>query len=465
MLGGGHGGDSQAAGGIDSCASQSTAAEPTPLDMYVMLDISGSMLDMTSGGAQKWAAVKDALSAFLQDSGSAGLNVGIQYFPLRKPGVPTGCNADADCGANDPCFLNVCTGFPAPGVARCNTAADCNLDAQTNNGPCTGGKCKTGGASCTTDPDCLVAGKHDFGPCTPIGQCEGNKDLACTDRTQHCKQDGADLGSCVDRTSPSYCFLGTVCDTAGYATPSVELGALPAAAPALVASLQAQVPNGDTPTGPALRGALTHAHDWALAHPSHTVVAVLATDGLPTECVASGTTRGLVTPAALMDEVVALAAAGAAPNSAIPTFVIGVFASADTSAPANLERIAMAGGTMHAQIVDTSGNVTQQFQTALNAIRKSRLSCEFQIPAPAAGQTLNYDYVNVAFTNAGTTKTLGYIADGASRCDAEGGWYYDVSPSKGTPSKILVCPSNCTAFGNTSNGSVQIQLGCKSVPK
>jgi hypothetical protein len=451
---------------MDSCASQKTGAEPTPLDIYLMLDISKSMVDTTTAGVQKWAAVKDALVAFLQDAGSSGLNVGIQYFPLRKPGVPTGCKSDAECGASGACFLSLCTAFPAPGVAQCGKDADCNIDAQTNNGPCTAGKCQANQAACTTDANCLVTAKHDFGPCKPIGKCESNKDLICTDRTTHCKSNGADLGACIDDPDPSYCFLGTVCESAGYATPAVELGALPGASAALVASLQAQVPNGDTPTGPALRGALIHAQAWAEAHPSHTVVAVLATDGLPTECVGSGNTRGLVAPAALLDDVVKLASSGVALTPSIPTFVIGVFGSADTGAPANLEKIAVAGGTQHAQIVDTGGNVTQQFQTALNAIRKTRLSCEFKIPPSTTGDALNYGLVNVAFTDGATTKRLGYIAAGAAGCDSEGGWYYDVPPNPPTsvPSKILVCPSNCSAFNNTS-GSVQVELGCMTIPK
>jgi len=55
----------------------------------------------------------------------------------------------------------------------------------------------------------------------------------------------------------------------------------------------------------------------------------------------------------------------------------------------------------------------------------------------------------------------------AAGCDAtNGGWYYDVEPSVGTPTKIIACPSTCSAFEAAPSGaSVSIQLGCDTVIK
>ena len=59
----------------------------------------------------------------------------------------------------------------------------------------------------------------------------------------------------------------------------------------------------------------------------------------------------------------------------IPTFVIGVGSSLS-----NLNGIASAGGTTSAFLVDTGGNVNQQFLQAMNDIRHAALGCTYSIP-------------------------------------------------------------------------------------
>src|SRR5687768_4610197 len=85
-------------GGIDACVGEKSTGELVPVDLFVMLDISGSMLDPTEDGTDKWTRVQQALTAFLTDDGSAGLGVGIQYFPLNKQGVPATCTTNEACG-------------------------------------------------------------------------------------------------------------------------------------------------------------------------------------------------------------------------------------------------------------------------------------------------------------------------------------------------------------------------------
>ena len=194
------------------------------------------------------------------------------------------------------------------------------------------------------------------------------------------------------------------------------------------------------------------------------VVAVLATDGLPTECLPDdirfSATRS---PDDLVSEVAGIAAEGVQGLPSIPTFVIGVFASTDQAAPANLERIAQAGGTETAQMVDTAGDVSQQFLAALNAVRGSRLQCEFLIPDRSAESSGKLDYfmVNVVYVDGEKRTNLPYVGQ-LERCDpVQGGWYYDDGAGV-APTKILVCPSNCEAFQNSS-GSIQIALGCETL--
>src|SRR6187402_2251410 len=128
-------GGSSGTGIGDTCAADVKTAELLPLDMYIMLDTSGSMLDPTSDGSTKWAAVKAALQAFLKDPESAGIGVGLQYFPLVKPNAPASCTTDAQCGDSGPCLLKWCYGAINAGTVPCQSASDCNINS-TSYGPC-----------------------------------------------------------------------------------------------------------------------------------------------------------------------------------------------------------------------------------------------------------------------------------------------------------------------------------------
>jgi hypothetical protein len=445
--GGGSGGD------IAECAGDISTAELLPLDIYVMLDSSGSMLDLASG-VTKWSAVSRALTAFVADPGSAGIGVGLQFFPLQDPSVPPECTSDAECGTHGPCFLRFCQSA-GPDIYPCGGAADC-IANDTDFGPCTPlTYCwsEVDLVLCHNDSECPVAGD-----CVPFNQCSDNPDYACKTAGVRCGTPAEGLGTCEPVNPPSFCLQSSDCSNAAYATPAAEISVLPAAADNLRLTIEGHEPSGDTPTAPALAGAIDHAKQWATAHPDHKVVVLLATDGLPTECIADE----MNDPSGIAG-VVEAATAGIDGSPSIPTFVIGVFASTDADARPNLDAIASAGGTETAFLVDTSQNVEAGFLAALDAVRGTRLACEFAIPAPAAGKTLDYQQVNVRFTDAGNQETLLYWAS-VDDCDpATGGWYYDVDPAEGTPTSIIACPVSCGAFQAATNGSVEIQLGCTTV--
>jgi hypothetical protein len=61
----------------EACATTSQQAVTAPVDIFIMLDTSASML---ANG--KWQAVTGALQSFFKDARAFGLGVGIQYFPL-----------------------------------------------------------------------------------------------------------------------------------------------------------------------------------------------------------------------------------------------------------------------------------------------------------------------------------------------------------------------------------------------
>jgi hypothetical protein len=199
---------------------------------------------------------------------------------------------------------------------------------------------------------------------------------------------------------------------------------------------------------------LAHAKALATANPSHRVIVVMATDGLPTECA----------PAAI-PAVAALATAAAGGAPSIATFVIGVFSTLEQGvAQANLDALAMAGTSGKALLVNTSQDVTTGFLDALNAIRTTALACEYAIPRPDGGQ-IAYKAVNVRFTSGpGQTSTIGY-AGSAAACGTAGGWYYDADPFQGgTPSKIEICPATCSSFKTDLKGKVDILFGCETMP-
>jgi hypothetical protein len=112
----------------EGCASSHQKAEQVPLDMYIMLDKSGSM-DEKAGGSTKWKEVTKALKTFLEEPSAAGISVGIQYFPLLDPCVGA-CNTTADCGGPScgSCFLGDCV-FASPSES-CVTAVYAKPDVE-----------------------------------------------------------------------------------------------------------------------------------------------------------------------------------------------------------------------------------------------------------------------------------------------------------------------------------------------
>jgi hypothetical protein len=399
---------SSSSGEGGSCAGEVQSANLLPLDMYLMLDRSLSMEEDTAVvGTTKWEAVLEALTAFVNDSGSQGIGVGIQYFPPNLP-----CTQHSDCPGSS-CYRQVCNNTPAP--QPCQSDADCPEAA----------------------PDsCAVLGRCGAATCSNLGTTCGNG-LPCI------------------LFAHSVCIDDDICAVSDYATPSVPITPLPGAAATIVASLDdhhpAPLPYGFTPTGPALQGAVDHAQAWATTHPTHRVIVVLATDGSPTQCAPTGSSA-----------VAAIAAVGLHTSPSVQTFTIGVFAPGDMIGPANIEAIADSGGGQ-AFVVDAMGSVTQQFIAALNAIRAEAATCEYELPDPPAGEQLDFGEVNVELTDPQGNATPVLYVGGVSNCDpTSGGWYYDVNPAEGTPSKIILCDASCERLEEVGT-TIAIVVGCDTI--
>lgn len=423
------------------CAATTVQAKLLPLDLYFILDTSFSMDDLVSSGRSKWQAVTAAITTFVNDPASAGLGVGLQYFPGTAPGVPASCKSSTQCGAAGPCVLKTCQA-PTNQVIACDTNSDCVL-------------CDSTGVLC-----------EKF-PCEATGSCANSHDIFCTPGTP-CGPDanGFDLGDCQLLTS-SFCSANDDCTAKDYQTPAVGIAPLPANAPAIAASLGAHEPLGNTPTQAALQGAIAGAEAFASSHPNDTVVVVLATDGQPDE-IADGT--GVCTAAASVQsadsEVAEAAAAGLASTPSIKTFGIGVFTPSDiASGTAVLTDVATSGGTSTPFIIGTasSTNVEQDFSNALSAIRGASLPCNYTVPVPVTGSP-NFFEINVQFTAGNAGPSVVPYVESAARCDATvGGWYYNADPAEGgTPTTIDMCPASCNELKGSGADRVDIALGCKT---
>jgi hypothetical protein len=403
-----------------ACVTFTQMAQKSPLDLYIMMDSSGSMDDTTSTGQTKWAAIQGALTSFVDDAGSAGLGVGIQYFPQVVSNVNDTCQSNSDCGNYGPCgVIDTCSNPKSGKVTVCQSNSDC-----------------TGQGTCVRLGIC--------GPTNNQVACAyAGAGTTCTNNYQCTPLDG-------------YCNARDKCDVGSYATPAVEVAPLPGVATAITNSFGQHMPDGLTPTSAALSGAITHARMLAAANPTHKVAVLLATDGEPDEC----------TPSDIAG-VANIAAGGLSATPSIPTYVIGVFGTSDTAdAQTNLNTLASAGGTGQAFIINTSGNVTQSFISALNSVRSSGLACQYMVPAPPAdGGKLDYFSVNVVYTPpSGQAMTIGNVKNRASCSPTQGGWYYDVDPSTGaTPTTISICDATCSGLKSSAGGEVDILLGCQTI--
>jgi hypothetical protein len=404
-------------GSGEQCAEEAIGAQVIPLDLVLVLDASGSM-NTDVDGRTKWSRVQEALTNFVRDPRSAGLGVGLQVFPFTIEQKP--CKNDADCGD---------TGGP-PGFL-CARPFVCNDPAV----PLAMARpCDPNDAFCPRGVKCVEAGRcaGSGARCLALGQaCPGGAGI-CGMADTVCKMP-------IDSCTP-----------ADYQQPRVAIGELPGAESAVVQGLAAVMPAGGTPIAPAFDGAAAHLRGYLQAHAGHAAALVLATDGGPNGC------TGNDVPGVAMR--LAAAHTGAPP---LPTYVIGVVSAGNAAAAATFQTFATAGGTGAPFLLNAAGDLGQKFQAALDEIRAKALPCELAIPRPSKG-AIDFGRVNVRYTGPAGPDDLFYVTS-ADRCDpVKGGWYYDVLPSAGTPTRIRVCEATCRRFQMEPGGKIELRFGCRT---
>ena len=135
----------------------------------------------------------------------------------------------------------------------------------------------------------------------------------------------------------------------------------------------------------------------------------------------------------------------------IKTYIIGVGPNTG-----NLNGFASKGGTASAIMIPTNNaaQVSADLLKAIGQIASSLLGCNYTLPAPPAGQTLNVNAVNVNYTPAGgTAKTLAYSAD----CSNKDGWHYDSTTS---PKEVILCTNSCATAKAEAGAKLDIIFGC-----
>jgi hypothetical protein len=265
------------------------------------------------------------------------------------------------------------------------------------------------------------------------------------------------------------------CDGTNYNMPKVPMARLPSQmqAMAVASAITANAPGGGgggfgnpgasgTPIEGALRGGENFCMVYQAQNPTEKCVVVLITDGAPNGCAGDAATlTKIVKDASDMQHVM--------------TFAIGMD-GADFNL---LDQIATAGGSScGATPACNVNNGTTSFNDALDKIRttvvttmmvvqKTTLACQYNIPPPKNGQTLDPSKVNVQITKDGATQKVFQVKDAADCANfGNAGWYYDPM----NPSTVKFCPSTCGSVETPDGGvpvgttppRVDLLFGCKT---
>jgi hypothetical protein len=242
------------------------------------------------------------------------------------------------------------------------------------------------------------------------------------------------------------------CEASTYATPDVAMVELPSSSfGEALAAIRKDDWRGGTPTRVAVQGVLDYIRGFRVEHPGHYAL-VLVTDGYPQGCDDDGIDA--------VQEVVRDAA------SEVPTYVIGVknpplVDSDGNPAPdtvSNLARVAEAGGTDRAFIIDTGDpdQTLADFRSAIDEIRGVALACNVDVPKAPDGRVFEKDQVVVGYASGAAQTQLVYDES----CTAEGAWHYD---DVAAPSQVVVCPATCSAVQAGFEAKLQVGFTCEPV--
>jgi hypothetical protein len=140
-----------------------------------------------------------------------------------------------------------------------------------------------------------------------------------------------------------------------------------------------------------------------------------------------------------------------------------------------------AAGTTYNNLVTQTGGIAgnlsnfsdqtidAEFATVFDSLAEAVIAdavpveCEWVIPPPPDGETLDKNKVNVKFTDsAGTTQTIYGV--GSDECPPASdflAWYYD-DPIN--PQRVIACADTCPVLQADDNARIDVQFGCATEP-
>lgn len=236
----------------------------------------------------------------------------------------------------------------------------------------------------------------------------------------------------------------TTCDVAEYKTPDVGIAALPEAEQALLDSLAARKPTGETPTGSAIRGACDYVANYRLKSPGRNPAILLVTDGEPKAPLSEEVC------APTLDDAVA-AAEECFREQNVRVYVLGV-----GPLLTNLRVIAEAGGTEKAYLADLDN--AQQVLDAFRAVRyAAQLPCDLELSESATqGDGVDTSDSTVAYLDTDCAYQAVSKVSSQNACEGKPGWYFD---DPDAPTTIHLCDVTC---GDVKSRGRQLfySLGC-----
>lgn len=91
-------------------------------------------------------------------------------------------------------------------------------------------------------------------------------------------------------------------------------------------------------------------------------------------------------------------------------------------------------------------------------IASAPLPCDYAVPEPPAGSSVDPNKVNLEYSMPGVERTTFPRAGGMADCADQPAWFYD-DPS--APKRINMCPAACQMI--SGGGTIEIKLGCETV--
>lgn len=216
--------------------------------------------------------------------------------------------------------------------------------------------------------------------------------------------------------------------------------------------------NGGTPTHAAFNFGLETVKSSTLAGRKFVL---LITDGKPTynlDCSGDGMTGVENGP------LIAAVDAAFKDATSVSTFVIGSPGSED--ARGDLSQMASRGGTAKSSCSDAGPEYCHLDMTnapdfaaalsqGLSDIAGQIGTCEYEVPSPPAGQSIDPLLVNVLYTK-GDGNQATVPQDALGTCQS--GWRYD---NNDNPTKIILCGSDCEAVKADQGAKIDVIFGCQ----